>query len=138
MIITDKEIAYIETNLEFYGIRDTALREDLIDHICSCAEQSDEKDFDKVYKESVAKFGGYHAIQLLQQQLDDSSVIKAILSRKRHFYMLSSGNFMILALGLLFKLNQWPYANIIVATASFMLIFLTIPFWFYERFKYNA
>jgi hypothetical protein len=38
MTLTDNNINYIATNLEFYEIKDVDLKEDLIDHICTHIE----------------------------------------------------------------------------------------------------
>ena len=42
---------------------------------------------------------------------------------------------MLLALGFLFKLNQWPYSSILLASGFGILIFITIPFALYNKYS---
>ena len=135
MIITDKNIEYIETTLSFYGITNVILKEDLLDHICTHIENSTHETFELAYKEAIEKLGGYATMQIIQKEKDEKKLIQSFLARKRAFYMVSSLNIMLLALGLLFKLNQWPYSSILLATGFTLLIFLTIPFAFYNKYK---
>lgn len=135
MIITDRNIEYIETTLSFYGITNSVLKEDLLDHICTHIENSNHETFELAYKEAIEKLGGYATMQIIQKENDEKKLIQSFLARKRTFYMVSSFNIMILALGFLFKLNQWPYSSILLATGFALLIFITIPFAFYNKYK---
>ena len=138
MIITSGQIQYIETNLSFYGIKDADLREDLVDHICTHIEADDNLEFETSYQKAIVNLGGYGAMQILQKDITEKQIIRGFLVRKKIFYMLSSFTIMIIALGLIFKLNQWPYSTILLATGFSLLVFAVIPFWFYERYQHNA
>jgi hypothetical protein len=135
MIITDRNIEYIETNLSFYGITDVVLKEDLLDHICTHIENYKLETFELAYKEAIETFGGYATMQIVQKEKDEKKLIQSFLARKRAFYLVSSFNIMLLALGFLFKLNQWPYSSILLATGFSILIFITIPFASYNKYK---
>jgi len=135
MIVTDHQLDYIETNLTFHGIKDDKLREDLIDHICTSIEHAGISDFDTAYEQAVHNLGGYGAMQLLQHDISEKRLMGSILKRKKAFYMLSSFNLMLLCWGFLSKIFAWPLANIFTATALGLLLFVTIPFAFYERYK---
>lgn len=135
MIITDRNIEYIETTLSFYGITNGILKEDLIDHICTHIETSNHGTFELAYKEAIEKLGGYATMQVIQKEKDEKKLIQSFLVRKRVFYMISTFNIMLLALGFLFKLNQWPYSSILLATGFSILIFITIPFATYNKYK---
>jgi positive regulator of sigma E activity len=137
MIITDKNIEYIETSLSFYGIKDALLKEDLLDHICTHIENSNEENFELSYKEAIEKLGGYASMQNIQKDINEKSLIKSFLARKRAFYLVSTFNIMLLTIGMLFKLNKWPYSSIMLATGFGMLIFITIPFAFYNKYKHS-
>jgi len=135
MIITDENLTYIETSLAFHGIKDLNLREDFTDHICTYIESAEGDDFELAYTQAVYNLGGYGAFQLIQNQINEKNLIKKVFLRKKIFYMLSSFNLMLLASGLLFKLNKWPYSGILLAVAFTILIFGTIPYWFYGKYK---
>ena len=138
MTLTDSNITYIETNLKFYGINDENLKEDLMDHICSHIECYNGTDFENAYQEAIENLGGYASFQLMQKEINEKALIQSFLTRKRAFYLLSTFNIMLLALGFLFKLNQWPYSSILLASGFGILIFITIPFAFYNKYKYST
>ena len=138
MTISDQEMDYIAQNLTFHGIRDEQLREDLIDHICSDVENSAEPDFDAAYARAILNLGGYGALQLLQYDKNEKRLMAGILKRKKALYMLSSFNLMALCWGLLSKIFHWPLANVITASSFGLLLFVTIPFAFYERYRSRA
>ncbi len=135
MKINDEEFAYIERNLTFHGISSGELKEDLLDHIASSIEHTENGSFEDAYQIAIQKLGGYGALQLMQNQINEKAFIRKFLMRKRSYYMFSCLNMMILCLGFLFKMNKWPYANILMAIGFGMLIFCTIPFWFYYRYR---
>lgn len=137
MKLTDENIEYIETNLKFYGINDKTIKEDLLDHICTHIECFNGNDFDKAYKEAIENLGGYASFQIMQKEINEKALIHSFLARKRAYFLLSTFNVMVLALGFLFKLNQWPYSSILLASGFGILIFITIPFAFYNRYKHS-
>jgi len=138
MIITDERYTYIETSLAFHGINDKGLKEDFTDHICTHIEHAGEVDFEEAYIQAIQNLGGYGAMQLMQNQINEKQLIRNILFRKKIFHMLSSFNLMLLSAGLLFKINKWPYSEILLASAFSILIFATIPYWFYEKYKFKS
>ena len=137
MTVTDSNITYIETNLKFYGINDQNLKEDLMDHICSHVECYNGTNFETAYQEAIQNLGGYSAIQNMQNAINEKALIQSFLTRKRAYFLLSALNIMLLALGFLFKLNKWPYSSILLAIGFGILIFITIPFAFYNRYKHS-
>ncbi len=137
MILTDKNMNYIATNLEFYEIKDVDLKEDIMDHICTHIERCNGTDFEKAYQEAINNLGGYASFQLMQKELNEKKLIQSFLARKRAFYLVSTFNLMVLALGFLFKLNQWPYTSILLASGFGILIFITIPFALFNKYKHS-
>lgn len=138
MKLTEENIKYIETNLLFYGITDETIKEDLFDHICTHIECYNGTNFEEAYQEAIENLGGYTSFQLMQKEIDEKKLIQSFLTRKRAFYLLSTFNIMILALGFLFKMNKWPMANILIAIGFGILIFITIPFAFYNKYKQST
>ena len=137
MTLTDLNIAYIETNLKFYGINDQNLKEDLMDHICTHIECYNGNNFETAYQEAIQNLGGYSAIQNMQNTINEKALIQSFLIRKRAYFLTSTFNVMLLALGFLFKLNKWPCSSILLATGFGILIFITIPIAFYNRYKHS-
>jgi hypothetical protein len=135
MILTDSNISYIETNLKFYGINDETLKDDFMDHICTHIECYNGSDFEDAYQEAIENLGGYSSMQLIQKGINEKKLIQSFLVRKRIFYLLSTFNIMLLALAVLFKINQWPYAGILLTSGFGILIFFTIPSAFYNKYK---
>lgn len=135
MMLTDENIEYIATTLKFYGITDVTLKEDLTDHICTHIECYNGTDFEKAYQEAIQNLGGYASLQNMQKDVNEKKLIRTILARKRAFFLFSTFNIMLLALGMLFKLNQWPYASFLLACGFSILIFGTIPFAFYNKYQ---
>lgn len=138
MILSDQNITYIVTNLEFYEIKDANLKEDIMDHICTHIEYYNGNNFEKAYQEALQNLGGYTTIQNLQKGINEKKLIQSFLARKRAFYLISTFNIMLLALGLLFKLNKWPYSSILLVTGFSLLIFITIPFALYNKYKLSS
>lgn len=138
MIISEQNMEYIETNLKFYGIEEPNLKEDVMDHICTHIENYNGTDFEEAYKESIQNLGGYAAIQLLQKEINEKILIKSFLQRKKAFFLISTFNLMLISSGFLFKLNQWPYSSILLATGFSLLLFVTLPFFCYNRYKHST
>lgn len=138
MTISDEQLDYISANLTFHGIKDENLRDDLIDHICSAVENADDPEFDTAYAQAIRNLGGYGALQLLQHDKNEKRLMAGVLKRKKILYMLSSFNLMLLCWGLLSKIFEWPLANVFTAIAFGLLLFVTIPFAFYERYRSRA
>src|SRR5690606_38777219 len=126
MTLSDQQIEYISTNLEFYGIKSEALRDDVIDHICTFIENNNTIDFDSAYSEVIQKFGGYAAMSVMERETYLLTAFKKNVIRQKIVY--TSGfiaSFLIFS-GLLFKFMHWPYANIITFTGSLVLILIFI------------
>lgn len=138
MILTDLNIAYIETNLKFYGINNQNLKEDLMDHICTHIERYNGNDFETAYQEAIQNLGGYTSFQLMQKESNEKKLIQSFLVRKRAFYLTSTFNIMLLALGFLFKLNQWPFSSVLLALGFGILVFISIPFAIYNKYKHSS
>ena len=74
MQIEDKHVEIIENSLKFQGIKSEALKEDLVDHICTYIESQDSNDFNRLYQEALQKFGGYSSFQNLQLETNFKKV----------------------------------------------------------------
>ena len=135
MIVTDDQIAYIETNLVFYGITDQDLKEDLLDHICTHLERSNQQDFEISYQEAIANLGGYAAMQLIQGQKNEKALIQRFILRKRNVHLTCAINAIVLLTGFLFFIFKWPLSGVLILIGFSQLILITIPFIIYEQYK---
>jgi len=135
MILTEEQIDYIATNLEFYGVAQNSLKEDLLDHICTYIEESNCTNFDTAYKEAIQNFGGHYAMGRLQQQTTLMVVLKKDLLRLRIVYATGFLAAFILSNGILFKIMHWPWAGILMFTGFVLLNFVFMPLFFYRRYK---
>lgn len=135
MILSDQQIEYISTNLEFYGVTSQELHNDVLDHICTYIENNEFEDFDSAYNQAIQKFGGYAAMGAMERETYLLTTFKKNVIRQKIVY--TSGflaSFMIFT-GLLFKFMHWPYANIITFSGSLVLILIFIPVFFYHKYK---
>jgi hypothetical protein len=135
MMVTDNQFAYIETNLAFYGITDQNLKEDLLDHICTHLEKSNQQDFETGYQEAITNLGGYAAMQLMQGKKNEKTLIQNFIRRKRNVHLTCAINAVILLTGFLFFIFKWPLSGVLILIGFSQLILVTIPFIIYEQYK---
>ena len=135
MILTDNQIEYIEANLKFYGVASEALREDLLDHICTFIEKSDGSDFETVYQQALQRFGGYSVLAGLQKETHCQLYEKQNIRRKRGIYFSGFLAAFLLSTGVLFKLFHWPFAGIILFLGFIAMNIILLPLFFFQRYK---
>lgn len=135
MILTEEQIEYISTNLEFYGIASEELRNDVLDHICTHIETGNFEDFETAYKDALQKFGGYSAMGTIQRETYLMVTFKKNLRRQKLVYLSGFIALSLMCIGILFKLFHWPGANILLFCGFLMLAFGFLPLFFYQRYK---
>ena len=134
MILSDKQIDFIDQSLSFYGIESKSLKEDVTDHICTYIE-SREGHFDDLYKEAINEFGGYVAIKNIQNETRQQLYTEKYLKLKQLvsiFGYLVVGFFII---SYLFKIMQWPYSNILLTITLSLLVLGFCPLLLYFNYK---
>lgn len=135
MILTEQNINYISKNLELYGLKNLNLREDLLDHICTQIENSEEDNFDKAYQTAIQQFGGYANICSIQTETNFQLYYKSTKNRNKLLYLIVFLNSILITIGVLFKIMQWPYAAKILLSGFILLIFMTLPLYFYSKYR---
>lgn len=135
MILTEEQIAYIATNLKFYGITSVDLHEDVLDHICTHIESGNFDNFDTAYKDALQKFGGYSAMSGLERDTYMLVTFRKNLRRQKFIYVFGFLATFSLLLGTLFKLMHWPYASIMLFVGFLFLLFVILPLYFYQRYQ---
>lgn len=135
MILTDEQIEYIATNLEFYGISSEELRNDVLDHICTHIESGSFNDFDVAYKDALQKFGGYSAMSGLERDTYMLTTFKKNLRRQKLIYIFGFTTAFTILIGMLFKVMHWPFASILIFSGFMLLLFACLPLYFYQRYQ---
>jgi membrane-bound ClpP family serine protease len=135
MQLTEQNIEYIQNNLSFYAITDLTLKEDFLDHICCYIENSNHTDFETAYSEAINNFGGYATMQLQQQEQNQKQLIKSFINRKRNVYLTCAFNSIILMIGFLFFMFEWPYSGVLLLIGFGQLILITIPYILFDSYK---
>jgi hypothetical protein len=135
MKLLDQHIEFIETNLKFYGIKSDALKEDLVDHICSYIERQDSEDFNLLYQEALQKFGGYGSFQNLQLETNFQKYSQHLIFFNKVQIIVGSLAVLLFVFSLLFKTMHWPYANLLMILGCVIAALFLIPIYFYNRYK---
>lgn len=135
MILTDENIDYVSKNLELYGLKNEALKEDILDHICTFIENTEEGDFEGAYQTAIQKFGGYLHINHIQTETEVQLYFEAAKNRMKLSFAIDLLTTLLILTGCFFKVMQWPYAGWILFSGFVLLILLALPRYFYTRYK---
>ena len=135
MNLTEEQIEYIATNLEFYGVKSAELKEDLLDHICTYIETNEFPDFDTAYKTAIQEFGGHYAMNSIQRETHAVTTMKKIMRLQILVYVTGYISATLISAGSIFKIMHWPGASILLALGFMVLITIFFPLFFYSRYK---
>ncbi|MBR9756968.1 MAG: hypothetical protein GYB39_02715 [Algicola sp.] len=138
MILSEKHIAFIENSLTLYGVEDSALREDLVDHICTYMEQEDSSDFNALYQKALQKFGGYASFQKLQLETNYQKFAKQIIAINKVKFSIGFMVILLLVMSLVFQMMAWPYANAWLLGAIALVVLVILPIHFYVKYKLSV
>jgi len=135
MILTEEQIEYIATNLEFYGIASGELRADVLDHICTHIETGDLDDFDAAYDSAIRQFGGYQALSGIERDRYLMVSLKSSLWRQKLINIFGCVSACMICIGILFKFMHWPGATITFFLGCALFIVAFLPLFFYHRYQ---
>ncbi|MEM6721832.1 MAG: hypothetical protein AAF611_21065 [Bacteroidota bacterium] len=135
MNVTEAQVEFIANSLEFHGLQNQAVREDIIDHICTTIEASNHTDFMSAYQEAIQKLGGYENIQQLQTQTRQLLYGKMMVTTVKIQYISGICMLIVFSLGFLFKMFHWPYANMTLLLGIMILVLIYMPLFFYIKYK---
>ena len=135
MKLLDEHIEFIETNLKFYGIKSEALKEDLVDHICTYIESQESDDFNQIYQDALQKFGGYANFQNLQIETNLQKFSQHMIVLNKLQFATGSLVALLFVFSFLFKVMHWPYANLLMILSCIIAALILIPIYFYSRYK---
>jgi hypothetical protein len=135
MILTDEQIEYISINLEFYGVKQGELKDDLLDHICTYIEMGQFDDFTSAYKSALQQFGGHHAFTNIQRETFLEVHLHNYLKRKKVTYIAVFVTVLLFISGAIFKLFHWPGAMILLLFSFISLALFLLPVYLVQRYK---
>ena len=135
MELSEKYIEFIDNSLTFYGVKDKALREDLVDHICTYMENEDSNDFNQLYQQALRKFGGYSSFQNLQLETNYQKFAKKIITINKVKFSFGFAVILLLVMSLIFQMMHWPYANAWLLVAIAISILVILPIHLYSKYK---
>lgn len=135
MNITAAQIEFISNSLVFHGLENEGIREDIIDHICTTIEASDHTDFKLAYEEAIQKLGGYYNIKQLQKETNQLLHTKTIVRVKKGLFLAGLAMIVLFAIGLIFKMFHWPFANISLLLGLAVFLFVYCPLIIYTKYK---
>ncbi|WP_220463943.1 GldL-related protein [Adhaeribacter radiodurans] len=134
MKLTKDQILFIEQDIRERGITMEKLADSLLDHICCSIESGPESDFATAYAHSLTSFGK-EGIQKIQQEIKLQLLFKKEIMMKKMMYVFGYIAASLVTTGLLFKLNHWPGATILLVLGIALLNLGFLPLYFYERYK---
>lgn len=134
MEITDRQLAFIREDIRNRGIVMDRLADDLVDHICCALEIHPATNFDAAYSEVISHFGEEGMTQI-QQETYLLLNIKKEEQMKKGMYVIGFIALFLSTTGLLFKLQHWPGASIMLVTGVLLINFGFLPLFFMDRYK---
>ena len=113
MLLLDEHIDIISAKLKEGGIKDPLLHNDLLDHICTYIEQSEEDDFDALLEQAfhLVAPNGLHEIE--EERFFLFHFHKQLTMKRALFFSGFTATFLITT-GITFKQMHWPGANIML------------------------
>ena len=139
MSLTEKQIDYIRSILIAEGIRNEALTDDLLDHICCVVEVLVKRgeSFDNAVGEAIVDLApnGLKDLEIQTRYLLNS---KRIVIMKKLMYSAGFIGAVLISIGSLFKIMHWPSANIMVISGMIAFLLLFVPLFALDRYKVQA
>lgn len=136
MELQTHHIEFIRLNIIERGVTLPDLQESLLDHICCQLELSDSNDFESEYLKALDSFG---ISGLGQVQKETIYIInKNNIIMKKSMFILGYLAAVLCSTGLLFKIQHWQGASILLILGIAMLNFGFLPLWFYRKMKVES
>lgn len=133
MELTTAQIAYIQQDVRARGLTLDDLADSLVDHLCCAIENSTETDFYRAYATALASFGEAGLIKIQKETI--SLLIKKEETMKKTMYVTGYIATFLISTGLLFRLQHWTGAMIMLTLGIVLLNFAFLPMYFYNRYK---
>lgn len=134
MELTAEQIAFIKADIANKGVSLEELSDSLLDHICCTIENNPGSDFQEAYHEALAKFG-IDGLQKIQEETVYLLIHKKQIIMKKTMFILGYVALFLSTTGLLFKIQHWPGASIMLTLGIVLLNFGFLPMYFMARYK---
>ncbi len=133
MNIQDSHIERIQLVLKSKGLKDEALINSLTDHLCCIIEELEYIDFEEALTLSLQKFeiNEFENIQILTDTINKNSMNMM----KKSIFLTGYIATAFCTSGLLFKVQHWQGASILLVLGIAILNCVFLPLWFYDRYK---
>ncbi len=133
MELSSKQIDFIRKDLQNRGIFIDDLSETLLDHLCCTIENTAGSDFENAYQMALDSFGKT-GIEDVQNQVI-LLITNKYLIMKKSMFVLGYIAVSLVTTGMLFKIQHWPSASILLTLGIVLLNFGFLPLYFYDRYK---
>ncbi len=135
--LTDENIDFIYDDIRTKGITSENLLHEMVDHICCMLEPqlSENNTFDTLYQNFINTLH-QNQFSKIQFQTNLSTNLKFQNMKKSMFISGAIGTFMLIS-GVLFKINHWPGAGIMLVLATFIIVALFLPTFFIVGYREN-
>ncbi len=134
MELTTEQIEFIRQDIREKGMTMSDLSESLLDHICCSIENDSCNDFHEAYSRAMNAFGS-GGLKEIQQDTIFLLIIKKQVTMKKTMYFFGYIAAFSITTGLLFKIQHWPGASIMLVLGIVLLNFAFLPMYFYDRYK---
>jgi hypothetical protein len=134
MELTALQIQYIIDDVKAKGIAMDELAESLVDHICCTIENSTETDFTTAYLKAISSFGD-NGLKNIQQETIILLNFKKQVTMKKAMYVLCYISVFLSTTGLLFKIQHWQGAAVMLVLGVALFNFGFLPMYFHDRYK---
>lgn len=134
MELTAGQINFIRKDIRQRGLNFDELADSLLDHICCAMENGPETGFEDAYQRALAGFGEDGLREVEQQTILLITLQKETIMKKT-MYVLAYIAVILSTTGLLFKLQHWPGAAVMLTLGIALLNFGFLPLYFYGRYR---
>jgi len=134
MKISENQIEFIRDDVRNRGVKLNSLVNNLVDHICCAIEVHPGSDFNSVYAEVIRSFGEQGFLKI-QQETIVLLTIKKEEKMKKTMYVIGFIATFLTTTGLLFKLQHWQGASIILILGILLVNLGFLPMYVYDRYK---
>ncbi|HTF19508.1 MAG TPA: hypothetical protein VK658_15630 [Chryseolinea sp.] len=135
MRLSEDQVNLIRSRLQNGGMQLSSLQEDVLDHLCCVLEHGDSSlDFEERLEDAIKELAP-NGLSSLERETLFLLSHKRLIYMKKIMYLVGLGSSISLAMGLCFKLLNWPGGDqlIVYGFLSFTLLFL--PMMTIDRFK---
>jgi hypothetical protein len=134
MELTSEQVAWIGQDIRKKGMTMNGLADSLIDHICCSIENDPGSDFHEAYTRTLTAFGSA-GLKKIQEETILLLTLKKEVTMKKTMYVLGYTAAFLITTGLLFKLQQWPGAAVMLTIGIVLFNVGFLPMFFYDKYK---